>query len=254
MPGILDSLKTTLRGRLPASSWERLRTLRQRQRRLVKADFGDLRRVTPLHDDFGWRRGLPIDRYYIEQFLGTHAGDIRGRVLEAGDDRYTRQFGGAKFTQSDILDVYPGNSSATIIADLSRADDIPEGTFDCVVLTQVIQMIFDVQAALHHVHRILKPGGVFLMTSHGMSRICRQEGVDHWGEYWHFTTQSIRHLFARTFPDSQIEVTAYGNTLAMVAFLHGLAAQDLQAQELDYRDAKVELLVAARAVKQGPTA
>ena len=251
MLAILRTAKSALRDRLPAPAWDRLRRLRQRWRRLTKVDFGDLRRVTPIYDDFGWRRGQPVDRYYIEQFLAEHADTIRGRVLEAGDDRYTKQFGGAKVTRSDILDVFPGNSSATIIADLSCAEEIAEGLFDCIVLTQVIQMIYDVQAALRHVHRILKPGGVFLMTTHGMSRICRQEGVDNWGEYWRFTAQSLRHHLGQAFPDCQLEVTAHGNTLAAVAFLHGLAAEDLTPQELDYRDPRVELLLAARVVKKG---
>ena len=53
-----------------------------------------LRRPHPLRRDFGWQAGQPIDRYYTEQhFLPACRADIRGRVLEIGDDRYTRQFG-----------------------------------------------------------------------------------------------------------------------------------------------------------------
>ena len=60
--------------------------------------FGSLRRVTPLSREFGYDRGLPIDRYYIERFLATHIADIHGHVLEVEDDIYTRQFGGERMT------------------------------------------------------------------------------------------------------------------------------------------------------------
>ena len=52
--------------------------------------FGSLRQVTPFSREFGYDRGQPIDRYYIEQFLSAHASDVRGHVLEIADDTYTR--------------------------------------------------------------------------------------------------------------------------------------------------------------------
>ena len=52
--------------------------------------------------DFGHDRGLPIDRHYVEGFLARYAADIQGRVLEIGDDAYSRRFGAARITQQDI--------------------------------------------------------------------------------------------------------------------------------------------------------
>ncbi len=198
----------------------------------------------------GLDRGLPIDRYYIERFLSAHAADVRGRVLEIGDDRYTRQFGGDRVTRSDVLHVVAGNPQATIVADLTRADAIASASFDCIICTQTLQMILDVEAALRHLARILVPGGVLLTTSSGISRICRREGVDPWGEYWRFTTQSARHLFGRVFPPADVRTVAYGNVLAAVAFLHGLATEELTPDELDYDDPDFELVVAVRAVSR----
>jgi len=225
------------------------RAIQQRFRSAMALDFGDLRRLTPISSQFGFDRGLPVDRYYIEKFLATHAQDIRGRVLEAGNDKYIKRFGGSDVTQTDILDVFEGNSRATIIADLTCADHIPSDVFDCIILTQTIQMIYDVRAALRHIYRILKPGGVFLMTSHGISPINRREGVDNWGEYWHFTTQSIKHLYEDIFSPAKFEITSYGNVLSAAAFLYGLATEELKKHELDCQDPKFELLIGVRAVK-----
>ena len=66
-------------------------------------DLGDLRRLTPIDSGFGLGRGKPVDRHYIEDFLRRHAADIRGRVLEVGEDAYTVEYGGARVTRSDIL-------------------------------------------------------------------------------------------------------------------------------------------------------
>ena len=69
--------------------------------------FGDLRRTTPISPDFGYARGGPVDRYYIEGFLDRHAADIHGRVLEIGDASYTHRFGGSRVTQADVLHIDP---------------------------------------------------------------------------------------------------------------------------------------------------
>jgi SAM-dependent methyltransferase len=211
--------------------------------------FGSLRRVSPISRVFGFDRGLPIDRYYIEQFMFVHRADIRGHVLEMGDGFYTQKFGKRDVTRSDVLDVRRGNSKATIVADLTRAENIPPRTFDCIICTQTLQMIYQVEAALSHLHRILKPGGVLLLTAHGISRIGRREGVDPWGEYWHFTSQSLRRLFDSTFPLAKVEVKPYGNVLAAIAALHGLGAEELSPEELDYSDPDFEVLITVRAAK-----
>jgi SAM-dependent methyltransferase len=242
--------------RLPLA-WRRWLRARQHRYRLQwprrgSVDFGGLRRLTPVSRVVGFDRGLPIDRYYIDRFLSACAQDIRGRVLEIGDDRYTRRFGGSHVTKSDVLHVVPGSLQATIVADLSRADDVPSESFDCILCIQTLQMILDVEAALRHLARLLRPGGALLATGSGINRICRREGTDPWGEYWRFTTQSARHLFGRAFSPSNVRAVAYGNVLAAVAFLHGLAAEELTGDELDYEDADFEVLVAVRAVKPRP--
>src|SRR5437867_1279561 len=122
--------------------------------------FGSLRRITPVSRVWGFDRGLPIDRYYIERFLSAHASDVRGHVLEIGSDTYTRRFGKDAVTRSDVLSVAEGNPKTTMMADLTCADHIPSDTFDCILLTQTLQFIYDVHAVLKTLYRILKPAGI----------------------------------------------------------------------------------------------
>jgi SAM-dependent methyltransferase len=211
-------------------------------------NFGSLRRLKPISPYWGSERGQPIDRYYIENFLSRQASDIRGRVLEIGDNVYTCQFGGDRVTKSDVLHVAEDRPKVTIIGDLTNGDLIPSDTFDCVILTQTLQVIFDVSKALQTVYRILKPGGITLITIPGISKISRYD-MDRWGHYWSFTSSSARRLFEISFPRENIQIEAYGNVLAATAFLHGLASEELNKKELDFFDPDYELLIAARVEK-----
>jgi len=168
-----------------------------------------------------------------------------------GDAFYIKKFGADDVAQIDVLHVVPGNSEATIVADLTDAAHIPDDQFDCIIFTQSLQMIYDFRAALETLHRILRPGGVLLMTTHGISKIARRLGRDDWGEYWRFTTQSTEALFAETFPGADVSVRSWGNVLAATAYLHGLAAEELRPDELLEDDPDFEVIISVRAQKQG---
>ncbi len=218
-----------------------------------EVDFGSLRRLEPISRQFGFDRGRCIDRYYIEGFLERHSADIRGRVLEVAENTYTRRFGGRRVTQSEILHVEPGAKRATIIADLTREGVLCADSFDCIILTQTLPFIYDVHAAVRSVARILKPGGAVLATFAGISQISRYD-CDRWGDYWRFTSMSARRLFEEAFPAGSVRVESHGNVLAAVGFLHGLAAEDMKREELDYHDRDYELIITVRAVKPGEEA
>jgi SAM-dependent methyltransferase len=215
--------------------------------------FGSLRRITPLSRVFGKDRGLPIDRFYVERFLASRRADIRGSVLEIGSNAYTRRYGGSAVTNSDVLDVRGDNPQATVVADLTRADNLPSNLYDCVILTQTLQFIYDVAAALRTVHRILRPGGVLLATFGGISQISRWE-ADRWGHFWNFTTWSARRLLEEVFPAANVSIEAHGNVLAAIAFLHGMATSELKGRELEHRDPDYEVLITVRAVKPDASA
>jgi SAM-dependent methyltransferase len=223
---------------------------RTRRPAVGSVDMQDLRRLRPISTSWGGDRGQPVDRYFIESFLEASAADVRGRVLEIGDNPYTVRYGGDRVTQSDILFPIPGNTKATIVADLASAPGIPSATFDCVICTQTLQLIPDIRAAVATLYRILKPGGVLLAT---VPTICKLElaGEPDWADYWRLTTHGARHLFAADFGDGAVRAESHGNVLVCVAFLHGLSREELTADELNYRDDAFQLLVTVRAVKYG---
>ena len=226
-----------------------LRALRQRRYRTgeSRVDLGDLRRTKPFSREFGYDRGQPIDRYYIENFLARHADDIQGGVLEVKENSYTRKYGGGRVSVSDVLDLDEGNYQATIVADLTHADHVPSGTFDCIIFTQTLQLIYDIRSAMRTLYRLLKPGGVLLATVPGVSQISHEHCGSSW--CWSFTQLSVQQLLREVSQVAGVEVQAYGNVLVAVAFLHGLAAEELGGEELDYHDPDYEVLITFRVVK-----
>jgi SAM-dependent methyltransferase len=225
---------------------------RRRFNRLHRyAWLGTLRRPRPLSEVFGFDRGVPVDRFYIEQFMAEHHNDCRGRALEIKDAEYVNRYGTA-IESCDVLDIDPHNPEATVVADLTRANTIPSNSFDCFVLTQTLQYIYNTPAAIAHACRILRPGGVLLVTVPALSRNAPQheKSVD----YWRFTVASCTALFGEAFGAAQVQVRAYGNFLTAIAFLAGMAADELSAAELAVHDEQQPLLIAVRAVKAGSNA
>ncbi len=203
-----------------------------------------LRRTSPISRLYGADRGTSIDRYYIEDFLARHANDIRGVVLEIQDDAYTKRFGKSLVKRSEVLSVSPG-SKVTIVADLTSADQIPSSTFDCIILTQTLQYIYDLPAAVRTIYRILAPGGVLLATVPGICAI----GPESWPCYWSFRPASVERLIADAFPGGSVCVESAGNVLAAIAFLHGLALEEVNRTALDVHDPAYPVVVCVRAVK-----
>ncbi|RNI24544.1 glycosyltransferase [Rufibacter latericius] len=209
--------------------------------------LGDLRRTAPLSREFGYDRGGPVDRYYIENFLKKEAPSISGRVLEIGDNEYTLHFGGKNVTKSDILHVNDKNPMATIIGDISDAPQIPDNSFDCIVLTQTLHLIYDFKAALATCHRILKPGGTLLLTVPYITSIDKDEWGAIW--YWAFTDRVLRRIMADSFPGGKVEVGSYGNVLSASAFLYGMGRPELSKAELDKYDPQYQVINTVKAVK-----
>ncbi len=215
---------------------------------LGTVDLGDLARTRPVSANFGFDRGTPVDRHYIEAFLDRHRSEITGRVLEVGDDTYSRQFGSG-VTRQDVLHVSADNPQATIVGDLADPALLPEAAFDCLVLTQTLHLIRDMPAAVAAMHRALRPGGVALLTVPGVSSVDRGEWSSSW--LWSLTAPAAEQLFADVFGADNVTVEAHGNVYAATCFLHGLAAEEVNREWLDERDPAYPVIVTVRARRGG---
>ena len=221
--------------------------------RSVRSSVMYLFRTTPLSRDFGFDRGTPVDRYYIEKFLYNNRQYFKGRILEVAQDWYSSHYAGLNETteQKPIVETlhYDGTEDeVTIIGDLTKPETLPENRYDCFVCTQTYHVIYDVPKALEGSYRLLREGGVLLATVAGISQICRGD-MNRWGDYWRFTNKSLELLFKET-KFSQVEIVPMGNVMAACAFLQGIALEELPKRELlDVMDEDYQLIIGIRAIK-----
>jgi len=215
-----------------------------------RIQFGDFRRTTPFCRRYGYSRGKPVDRYYIERFLAQHEADVRGQVLEIGDNAYTQRCGGSRVTKSDVLHVARVHEGVSIVGNLETGENVPSESFDCFICTQTLNLIYDLESAMRHAYRCLKPKGVLLMTVAAITPFGREE-QEQWNAYWRLTSPVMRRLAALTFgAEADVTVAGHGNVLAAASYLFGLADSELTPAELDVKDGGYEIVVTLRAVKR----
>ena len=195
----------------------------------------------PVSRVFGLDRGEPIDRYYIEKFIGIEGKVLSkvSRTLEVGELLYSNIF--FPDAEHEVLDYGLG-------MDLTKSDTIKENYYDVFICTQTLNFIYDVRSAIRGCFNLLKPGGVMLATVAGnISQISRYD-MDRWGDYWRFTDKSIRLLVGETFGDN-VSVYPFGNSMAATAFIQGLCVEEVDNKLLDVCDPDYSIVIGIVAQK-----
>jgi hypothetical protein len=214
--------------------------------RISRLKWHDMRSTEPVSRIFGRDRGAPIDRYYIEKFLDANRKHVKGRVLEIAESKYSKQFDEG-VTSFEILHVEK-RSNVTIVGDLTNPKTLPEHSVDCFICTQVLNFIYDFQSAIKGAHHLLKPGGTMLTTVGGISQVSTYD-ASRWGHFWSFYPQGIERAFKDVFGDKNVDVKVYGNSLSAIAFVKGIAHQELNREELDAQDSDYPVTIAIVARK-----
>lgn len=135
----------------------------------------DLRRSPP------WARlayivgKLPLE---IEKLVPDLEVTEGARVLDYGcaDAPYRRLFGpGVEYVAADL----PGNRDATVEIAADGTVPIDDASVDAVISTQVLEHVADPAVYLSECHRVLRPGGRLLLTTHGIM-VYHPDPVDLW--------------------------------------------------------------------------
>ncbi len=115
----------------------------------------------------------------LKNFIKQNSSSKKITVLDfgAGSSPYRLFFSDADYRRADILEIpglrYRIGSDSKIV---EQSD-----TFDLVLSTQVLEHVADVHAYLAESFRVLKPGGTFLVTTHG---IWEEHGVPYDFQRW----------------------------------------------------------------------
>lgn len=198
--------------------------------------WGNLRRVRPFSNTYGWDRGTPVDRYYVDRFFERHSADITGDVLEIDRNDYTYRFG-HDLRAVHSFDINP-ESNPTFLCDIAHCEDIlPSEAYDCVLLPCTLQHFRELELSLRNALRLVKPGGVILASAAALSRL-----DEVFLDYWRFSPEGWRSFLPQVWPDCTIAVEGEGNCLPVIAMNLGLSLEELKPQELNYYDARFPLV------------
>ena len=132
-------------------------------------------------------------RLQIEHWVWSHRADLRGRVLDIGVDDARRWLGSHYRT----LGV---NGSSDLRGDLRRLP-VASDSLDGLVCTEVLEHCEDPGLAVSEIYRVLKPGGLLLVTS---PFFWPQHATRHYRDYWRFTDQGWALLLR---PFREVEIT-----------------------------------------------
>ena len=205
--------------------------------------WGNLRRVEPFSGNFGFERGTPVDRFYLQRFLEANRAVITGRVLEVQVPSYTRTYGHAVET-SHTVDINP-DFHTTYTCDLADAAQIPSDSYDCFLAPNTLQHVTDLVPTLRTLLRVVKPGGTVLASAPVLLPLI-PDGDD----FWRLSPIGWRRTLEREWAGCDIAVEGHGNCLVAIAAMHGLALEELTDEELSANDPRYPVLVTIRGRKR----
>ena len=173
-----------------------------------------------------------LTRVTLDRFVQAHATAARTLDIGAQNGPYA-----AFFPNRVALDVRHGRG-VQILGD-AQALGLAGDTFETVLCTEVLEHLPEPQRAIDEIFRVLKPGGMLLLTTRFLFPI---HDAPH--DYFRFTKYGLRHLLRRfDILELQEEATSVG-TLAIL-----LQRLGMQAHTIGGPPFRAIWLIAARVVR-----
>jgi SAM-dependent methyltransferase len=195
--------------------------------------------VLPYSRNFGYERGMPVGRYYVERFLRENADLVCGRCLEFGEPNYRGLFPNAE--RYEVLSIIPG-PKVDYLGDIHElGPDVPRGVFDAIICTQVFEHLSWPEKAAASIRELLRPGGLLLLTAPFINPV-------HYvpTDFRRFTPESLRLILE----DAGLVVESVdfgGNSLVSTGSLLGMVVEDFSQAEVDLKDPVYPYNVVVRA-------
>ena len=211
-----------------------------------------LTNTDPVSRVFGFDRGTPIDRHYIETFLDPKRIRLKMNedtliMLEVSEKKYSKMIAQELKLSDvvyDVLDYKKGE-------DLTNKRTLKKDYYDVFICTQTFNFIYDFRKAIEGAYYMLKRDGMLLATVAGTITPISRYDMNRWGHFWGFTDLSARMVFSEVFGEDNIEVFPYGNALAATAFVQGIAIEDIEdVSLLDEQDEDYQILIGIEARKR----
>jgi SAM-dependent methyltransferase len=167
------------------------------------------------------------DRHYL--VLSVLARQVRAeveRLLGGRDDARVLDIGcGAKpylpwiapYAREYIgIDAAPG----PYVDEVVQGEELPfdDGSFDLVLCTQVLEHVEDPAAVLSEIHRVLRPQGAALISTHGVF-LFHPDPLEAGADYWRWTHAGLRKATSEAGSWREIDVRSNGEVIACMAYI-----------------------------------
>lgn len=114
------------------------------------------------------------------------------------------------------LDAEPGD----YVDDVGSGEALPypDASFDVVLCTQMLEHADDPPTVVREIHRVLRPGGLALVSTHGVFLYHPDPpGSDR--DYWRWTHAGLRRLFTLEAEWAEIDVEPNGEVVACLGYV-----------------------------------
>lgn len=107
-----------------------------------------------------------------------------------------------------------------VVDEISVAEDLPFGNaeFDVVVCTQVLEHVDDPAKVLSEIYRVLAPGGVAFLSTHGVF-LYHPDPPTSDRDYWRWTHSGLARIFRESGEYSELEIIPQGNVISCLGYI-----------------------------------
>jgi len=152
-------------------------------------------------------------RAHIEPFLKKYASNAHTLDLGADDSPYR-----ALFPNRVSLDV-EARPGVDVVGD-AHALPFVDGEFEVILCTEVLEHLHDPARAISEMHRVLAPGGLFILTTRFLYPI-----HDAPGDFFRFTRYGLQHLLRDWEILELVEESGTQETIGILMHRIGLQAR-----------------------------
>ncbi len=175
-----------------------------------------------------------ITRPRIAAFLKKYATDKKTLDIGCGTALYA-----GLFPNCTTLEIAPRPGvTVDIVADAHDLSVIPDASFDVVLCTEVLEHLHTPEKAIGEFNRVLKPGGVLLLTTRFIYPL-----HDVPGDYFRYTKYGLKHLLREW---SILEFREEAGTMETLAVLYQRIG--FQCQTLGFRPLKFFWFLKAKVI------